>query len=213
MEYRTALVAELPHLRNFARALTRDRDAADDLVQDALVKALQHEHQHALGSSLRSWLFKILHNTYRDQCRRQIRRRRALDEAPPEPVCARPPQEHRVLLSQVIKLIDEVTPAHSRTMLTAYALQFSYGEIAERLCMPIGTVRSSISRARSALERRLSELDPPADEAVARRALAALDTPSGPQPRDPKPCPPARRSLSAPDRPTLRKAETCRETA
>ena len=64
---------EIPRLRRYARALTRDPSAADDLVQDCLARALAKSHLWQEGTDLRAWLFTILHNQYVNTVRRSVR--------------------------------------------------------------------------------------------------------------------------------------------
>jgi RNA polymerase sigma factor (sigma-70 family) len=66
----SAILAEIPRLRRYARALLGDRAAADDLVQDTLERAWSRLHQWRAGSDMRAWLFGIMHNLRVDQLRR-----------------------------------------------------------------------------------------------------------------------------------------------
>ena len=79
------LEAEIPRLRRYARALTRDVVQADDLVQDCLTRALTKQHLWQPGTDLRAWLFTILHNQHYTELRRSVREGLSveLDQAPP----------------------------------------------------------------------------------------------------------------------------------
>src|ERR1700736_6637312 len=109
-DIRSRLVAQIPRLRRYARALTRDAAAADDLVQDCLVRAVSKRHLWQEGTDLRAWLFTILHNQYVNQIRRAVREGTAvaLSDTKTEPVLTRAPdQEVRNLERALAQLPDE----------------------------------------------------------------------------------------------------------
>ncbi|MEA3071749.1 MAG: polymerase sigma-70 factor, subfamily, partial [Alphaproteobacteria bacterium] len=87
-EFTQLLEAEIPRLRRYARALTRDAVYADDLVQNCLTRALAKQHLWRPGTDLRAWLFTILHNRHCNELRRTMREGLSieLDQAPPIPV-------------------------------------------------------------------------------------------------------------------------------
>jgi RNA polymerase sigma-70 factor (ECF subfamily) len=148
---RRGLEALVPALRRFARALARDSEAADDLVQDTMVRALRGEHLFH-GGDLRTWLFTILLNLDRNR-RRGLARRPILatieDVDPPgEPGAdgSRPDIERGLAL----------LPQEQREVLLLVTLEgLSYREAAEVQGVPIGTVMSRLSRARAALRAHL----------------------------------------------------------
>ncbi len=159
VEIRHQMVALLPRLRAFARALARDRDAADDLVQTTCEKALRSLHLWAAGTRLDSWMYRIMQNEWVDTTRRR-RPQVPIDE----PETGQPPHaaalvgedgsrtaEARLTLDDVRGLIARL-PEEQRTVLTLVCLEdMSYRETAEILGIPIGTVMSRLGRARSAL--------------------------------------------------------------
>ena len=81
-EFHTALLDSIPHLRAFARSLTRNRDRADDLVHDAAVRALAAAHQFTPGSNFKAWIFTILRNRHYNEIRKHHSRNVPFDEAP-----------------------------------------------------------------------------------------------------------------------------------
>src|SRR6204780_5095426 len=85
--------AEIPRLRRYARALTRDALAADDLVQDCLVRGLAKQHLWEEGTVLRTWLFTILHNQYVNQVRRAVREGAAVSITECEPSLTKSPDQ------------------------------------------------------------------------------------------------------------------------
>ena len=140
----------IPRLRRYARALTGDRNAADDLVQDTLERALSRLHLWRQGSDLRAWLFTIMHNIYVNQTRSRIRHpHEALDESAAEALHDREPDwaELRDINDALSRL-----PGDQRAVLLLVGLeQFTYGEAAQVLEVPLGTVMSRLSRGRERL--------------------------------------------------------------
>ncbi len=142
-----------PHilrLRRYARALTGDRSAADDLVQDTLERALSRAHLWRQGSDMRAWLFTIMHNLYVNQTRSRIRHpHETLDGPSADALQSREPDwdELRDIDDALSRL-----PADQRTVLLLVGLeQFTYEEAAQVLDIPIGTVMSRLSRGRERL--------------------------------------------------------------
>jgi RNA polymerase sigma-70 factor, ECF subfamily len=149
-----SIEAEIPRLRRYARALTRDVTAADDLVQDCLTRALGKLHLWREGTDLRAWLFTILHNQYVNHVRRAVREGAAVGLSETEPMLTRAPQqaaslELRDLDRAVAKLPDE-----QRSVILLVGLEgMRYEEVAAVLGVPVGTVRSRLSRGRDGLRR------------------------------------------------------------
>ena len=146
----SAILAEIPRLRRYARALLGDRAAADDLVQDTLERAWSRLHQWRAGSDMRAWLFGIMHNLRIDQLRRPRLSTLSIDadefELPTRPTQA-DALELRDLESALGHLADE-----QREILLLIALEeMSYADIASTLGIPIGTVMSRLSRGRERL--------------------------------------------------------------
>jgi RNA polymerase sigma-70 factor, ECF subfamily len=144
---RRGLEPLIPALRRFARALSRDAETADDLVQDTLVRALRAEHLFH-GGDLRVWLFTILLNLDRNR-RRSLSRRptlAALDDVDP---AAAPGSDGtgRDIVRGLALL-----PSEQREVLLLVTLEgMSYREAADVQGVPIGTVMSRLSRARTSL--------------------------------------------------------------
>jgi len=146
------LERQIPGLRRFAYALTRDPHEADDLVQDCLERALSRWFLRRDDGDLRVWLFAILRNLYLDRLRAARRRPEAPLESAPELGFAGG-QEASLDLRDVLKALDRL-PEESRSLLLLVGVEdFSYEEAARALKLPVGTVMSRLSRARSALRR------------------------------------------------------------
>jgi len=140
--------ATIPALRRYARALTRDVETADDLVQDTLVRALRSEHLFH-GGDVRSWLYTILTNLNRNRLR-SLARRPALipidDNDAPD--MAGPEAGGRDIERALATLVED-----QRTALLLVVLEgLSYREVAEVQSVPIGTVMSRIARARAQIK-------------------------------------------------------------
>jgi RNA polymerase sigma-70 factor (ECF subfamily) len=149
-----SIVRELPYLRRFARALTSGSRSADDLVHDCVVNALKNAEKFEPGTNLRAWLFTILRNCFISDIRRD--RNRADTVAMPDWAMggvAPASQEDSLMLCRLREELG-VLPADQRTVLMLVVLEgMSYEETAEMLQIPVGTVRSRLSRARHALRR------------------------------------------------------------
>ena len=142
--FRQSVEAMIPALRRYARALARDADIADDLVQDTLVRALRSEHLFH-GGDIRSWLYTILTNLNRNRLR-SLARRPALSpiEDNDAPDLAGPEAGGRDIERALATLVDD-----QRNALLLVVLEgLSYREVAEVQGVPIGTVMSRLARAR-----------------------------------------------------------------
>ena len=149
-DHESPLTQHIPRLRRYARALTGDRSAADDLVQDTLERALSRFHLWRNGSDLRAWLFTIMHNIYVNQVRARARQQQdALEESAADALHAREPDwaEIRAIDDALARLPDE----QRSTLLLVGLEQFTYEEAARILGIPVGTVMSRLSRGRERL--------------------------------------------------------------
>ena len=146
--------AEIPRLRRYARALTHDAVAADDLVQDCLACALGKLHLWQEGTDLRAWLFTILHHQYVNHIRRAAREGAAVRLTEREPMLARAPQQGKRLELRDFGRAFAKLPSTQRSAILLVALEgMRYDEVAAVLGVPVGTVRSRLSRGREALRR------------------------------------------------------------
>jgi RNA polymerase sigma-70 factor (ECF subfamily) len=157
MSFRSELQTLIPVLRRFARGLVRDREIADDLVQDTLLRALRAERRWN-GGPMHVWLMTILTNLNRNRLRSLARRGVAdpLDEASGVIGSAPTTGEARDITRALAALSDE-----HREVLVAVAIEgLSYLEAAQVLGIPEGTVMSRLSRARASLRSMLEHGDP-----------------------------------------------------
>ena len=172
-----SIETEIPRLRRYARALVRDVTAADDLVQDCLTRALGKLHLWQEGTDLRAWLFTILHNQYVNQVRRAVREGAAVALSESEPVLTRAPhQALRLELRDLERAIAKL-PEEQRSVILLVGLEgMRYEEVAAVLDIPVGTVRSRLSRGREALRRLMGIVpDRMAETVMAERATLHRD--------------------------------------
>lgn len=149
----------IPPLRRYARALLRDRTAADDLVQDCLERAVGHWHQRRADGDARTWIFTILHNLAMTRLSRAASRPRlvAIEDAE-ESVFAHPaPQEEKLRYGELLAAVGQLPEEQRSVLLLVTVEDISYAETAKVLDIPIGTVMSRLSRARERLLKLMSE--------------------------------------------------------
>jgi RNA polymerase sigma-70 factor, ECF subfamily len=148
------LEQEIPRLRRYARALTHDAGRADDLVQNCLLRALTKQHLWQEGTDLRAWLFTILHNLHVNEVRRAARDNGTVSAE--ELAAALPVDEsatHSLQLRDLHRALGRLPEEQRQIILLAGLEGMRYEQIAQILDIPIGTVRSRLSRGREALRR------------------------------------------------------------
>ena len=153
------VVAELPRLRRYARALTGDAARADDLVQDTLERALSRWTLWRAGSNLRAWLFAIMHNLFVNQIKSGQRIEYYGGDAPPEPE-ARPTQSDALEVRDLAAALQRLPVEQREVMLLVGLEELSYEEAAKALGIPVGTVMSRLSRGRERLRALLAGTEP-----------------------------------------------------
>ncbi|MEM6959250.1 MAG: sigma-70 family RNA polymerase sigma factor [Myxococcota bacterium] len=164
----------LPHLDALygaALRLTRNPSDAEDLVQDALMKAFRFYDRFEAGTNMKAWLLRIQRNAFINKYRRSVRERAVFDGVSAAPVgdgvmsreamrgLTRPIEaaQRRMLAQEIQAAFDELPEEHRLIVTLADVEELSYREIADVLDCPIGTVMSRLHRARKALQRQLVE--------------------------------------------------------
>ncbi|WP_034294899.1 RNA polymerase sigma factor [Herbaspirillum sp. RV1423] len=143
------LLACIPRLRRYARALAGDRAGADDLVQDTMERAWQKMSSWRKGTDMRPWLFSIMHNLHVDQRRKPVIPTVTLDDEDALAVPAHAPDR---LAGYDLESALRLLAAEQREILLLVVLEeMTYEEVAATLSIPIGTVMSRLSRARERL--------------------------------------------------------------
>jgi RNA polymerase sigma-70 factor, ECF subfamily len=153
-DFHRRLEEQIPRLRRYARALTRDASRADDLVQDTLFRALAKQHLWQDGTNLRAWLFTLMHNQHVNDVRRSNRDGGNIDvtEMASVLVANTDPTASRQL--REVERGLGLLPIEQREAILLVGLEgLRYDEAAAVAGVPIGTVRSRLSRGREALRR------------------------------------------------------------
>ena len=167
-DFNHLLEEQIPRLRRYARALTRNTERADDLVQDTLVRALVKQNLWQAGTNLRAWLFTLMHNQNINNARHSIRESQIVDiEAATNVLAATTDPTASRQLYELDRALSQLSQEQRQTILLVGLEEFSYIEAAAILNVPVGTVRSRLSRGRDHLRRLLD---------MPERALAVTQT-------------------------------------
>ena len=144
--------AEIPRLRRYARALTRDVTRADDLVQSCLTRAVAKQDLWQAGTDLRAWLFTILHNQHVNDIRRAVREENNVSIDDIARVATVQANAMDVLTLRDLEAALAKLPGEQRQVILLVGLEgLAYEEVASILRVPVGTVRSRLSRGRDQL--------------------------------------------------------------
>jgi RNA polymerase sigma-70 factor (ECF subfamily) len=151
---RDDLVAAIPNMRAFAISLCGNRDRADDLVQEALVKAWNHLSSFQEGTNLKAWLFTILRNAYFSELRKTKREVADSDGQLAARLAVPPEQQGHLDLIDLNRALAQLPPDQREALILVGAEGFSYEDAATISACAVGTVKSRVNRART----RLAEL-------------------------------------------------------
>lgn len=162
--FNNELIGTISHLRAFARSLTGDSDTADDLVQDAIVRALAARQQYTPGTNFKAWIFTILRNLHVNNLRRRKFRAEPIDEISPEVWSVLPRQDAKLEIDDFQRALAKLSPEQREVLILVGASGFSYEDAAEICECAVGTIKSRLSRARRDLFKLLT------GDALARRA-------------------------------------------
>ncbi len=182
---RSDLLKAIPHLRAFAISLTGSLDQADDLVQEALVRALAHIDRFEPGTSMQAWLFTILRNQFHTSFRKGRREIPDPDGIMAGMLSSLPEQEGHLDFADMQAALAQLSVKHREVLLLVGAEGLSYEEAAKIVGTNVGTVKSRMSRARE----RLAELlyitgeDDLRSDRVIRAALTSNATSSSGAPQ------------------------------
>ena len=147
------MVGQIPYLRRYARALTQNAADADDLVQNCLVRAISKMDRFEAGTNLRAWLLAIMHNIFIDGFRKKRRAREVgeTEETLSKGLFTPANQFRRVQVTDVESALQQLPVTQRSTLLLIALENLTYEEVARITEVPVGTVRSRLSRARHAL--------------------------------------------------------------
>ncbi|MDE8651333.1 sigma-70 family RNA polymerase sigma factor [Novosphingobium album (ex Liu et al. 2023)] len=161
-DFKRELVATLPHLRAFARGLCGRPDLADDLTQEAAMKAWAARDRFTPGTSMRAWTFAILRNHYLSELRRGRRHTDIDDEAIERMLVMEAGQEGGLHLADMNTALQKLSPERREAVMLVGAGGFTYEQAAEIADCAVGTMKSRVARARAELARLLdAEPAPP----------------------------------------------------
>jgi len=149
------IVALLPDLRAFARFMCREREAADDLVQNTILAALDKHTQFTPGTNLKGWLFAIMRNRFYSDLRTQRRRPLTIDNDAASPLPAVDNPEAALALKELSSELWKLNPQSREALVLIGAGGFSYEEAAGLCGCSVGTLKARVSRARKYLSDRL----------------------------------------------------------
>jgi RNA polymerase sigma-70 factor (ECF subfamily) len=148
---RDQMLATVPSLRAFAISLTGNRDRADDLVQDTLMRAWANIDRFERGTSLNAWLFTILRNLFHSEYRKRRREVEDVDGAYAARLKTHPDQQSHLDYEDFLTALAKVPPDQRVALLLVGAQGLSYEEAAKVCHVPLGTVKSRVNRARNRL--------------------------------------------------------------
>src|ERR1700761_646047 len=149
------IVSLLPDLRAFARFMCREREAADDLVQNTVLTALDKHEQFTPGTNLKGWLFTIMRNRFYSDLRAQRRRPTPIDDSAVIPVAAVDNPEATLELKELTVALWKLSPQSREALILVGASGFSYEEAAGLCNCSVGTLKARVSRARKHLAEQL----------------------------------------------------------
>jgi RNA polymerase sigma-70 factor, ECF subfamily len=150
-EFRQLLVAAIPRLRAFSLSLTSRSATADDLVQEALLKAWKHQDSFKPGTNLRAWLFTILRNEFYSQLRKRKREVEDVDDLFSSRVSVLAEQHGHLEMAELRSALDKLPQDQREAIVLVGASGFSYEEAAEICNVAVGTIKSRVNRARAKL--------------------------------------------------------------
>jgi len=166
----------IPALRRYARALVREHEQADDLVQDCLERVIARWGQLRKEESPREWAFSILHNLAIDGMRRSARRgiHVAIDDVDENELIVAGRQESHLRHAELFRALEALPPEQRSVVLLVSVEDMTYAEAAKALDIPIGTVMSRLARGRERLQKALDGDAAPATRSEGKPALRRL---------------------------------------
>jgi len=172
--FRKELVTLIPHLRAFARTLCGDATAADDLAQDAMLKAWDARASYQMGTNMKAWTFMILRNQFYSEKRRSWRQTQLDQEAAERTLMAVDDPAAPIALDELRLALHTLPPEQREALILVGAGGFAYEEAADICGCAVGTVKSRVSRARRALQASLDAGAYDRDGSPAGEAMSAI---------------------------------------
>jgi RNA polymerase sigma-70 factor (ECF subfamily) len=156
-KFREDLIVAIPGLRAFAMSLSSRSDAADDLVQETLMKAWKHHESFQIGTNMRAWLYTILRNEFYTHLRKRKREVEDVDEKYSSRASVVAEQEGHLHMADVRNALSKLPDDQREAIVLVGASGCSYEEAAEICGVAVGTIKSRVNRARSKLAVLLGE--------------------------------------------------------
>lgn len=178
---RDEIVTHLPALRAFALSLTRNGASADDLVQDAIVKAWRNIEKFTVGTNMRAWLFTILRNTYYSDRRRAKREVSDPDGVFAGKLSSKPDHDGRLAMRDFFTAFAQLPDEQREALVLVGASGFAYEEAAETCGVAVGTIKSRVNRGRKRLVELLQLSDEETMEMTDRATVAVVNMGAGGQ--------------------------------
>ena len=172
--FKRELVVLIPHLRAFARTLTGDPTAADDLAQDAMMKAWDARASYQMGNNMKAWTFMILRNQFYSEKRRSWRQSQLDQEAAERTLVAVDDPGSPIALDELRLALATLPEEQREALILVGAGGFAYEEAADICGCAVGTVKSRVSRARKALHGILEAGDYDRDGGSAGDAMRSI---------------------------------------
>ena len=155
-DFKREMLATLPNLRAFAVSLSGRHDRADDLVQDAILKAWANQKSFTPGTNMKAWLFTILRNEFYSQMRKNGREVQDTDGVFSGRLASQPEQHGRLDLQDFRHALDQLPEDQREAIILIGAEGFAYEEAALVCNCAVGTMKSRVSRARARLQELLA---------------------------------------------------------
>jgi RNA polymerase sigma-70 factor (ECF subfamily) len=149
--YNERLVDERPALYRFAFSLSKNRDRAEDLVQDTMLRAITHRHLFEEGTNFRGWLFVILRNKHRSDYRKDKRLVEDVDDVHAKKVAVEDSPLKKLEVVELLRFVGKM-PVAFRVPLLLVADGASYEEAAVEMTEQVGTIKSRVNRGRAMLK-------------------------------------------------------------
>ena len=173
-DFKRELVVLIPHLRAFARSLCGDPTAADDLAQDAMLKAWDARASFQIGTNMKAWTFMILRNQFYSEKRRSWRQSQLDQDVAERTLLAVDDPEAPIALDELRLALRSLPDEQREALVLVGAGGFAYEEAAEICNCAVGTVKSRVSRARRAVQAALVSGGYERDGAAAGDAMGAI---------------------------------------
>ncbi len=173
-DFKAEIVTLIPHLRAFARSLCGDATSADDLAQEAMMKAWDARASFQMGTNMKAWTFMILRNQFYSEKRRSWRQTQLDQEAAERTLVAVDDPEAPLALDELRLSLGMLPPEQREALILVGAGGFAYEEAAEICGVAVGTVKSRVSRARRALQAVLEAGAYDRDGAAAGDAMGSI---------------------------------------